>query len=285
MTTPEPLIRNISDTACWVAYFRATESERPDAVFKDPYARRLAGDRGEKIGTSIKFMRQAGWSMVARTWIIDRLVTQHVARGYDCVVNLAAGLDTRPYRLALPSNLRWIEVDLPELLEYKEGVMKGEKPVCRLEHLALDLSDRAKRQRFFADVGRASQRVLVITEGLLIYLAPEDIGSLATDIAAAPAFDRWVTDLTSPALLKMMLRRMGSPLEQAGTPFRFAPEEGPAFFSRYGWKPLEVHSLFHAGSRLHRLPWLLSLMARLFKSEAFQAKRPWGGILLLGKDV
>ena len=45
----QPIIRNVSDTARWVAFYRAMESERPDAVFRDPFARRLAGERGEAI--------------------------------------------------------------------------------------------------------------------------------------------------------------------------------------------------------------------------------------------
>ena len=42
-------IRNVSDTALWVAIYRAMESERPDALFQDPYARRLGGERGQAI--------------------------------------------------------------------------------------------------------------------------------------------------------------------------------------------------------------------------------------------
>ena len=49
----EPLIRNISDTACWAAIYRARETDRPDALFRDPFARRLAGTRGEQIADTI----------------------------------------------------------------------------------------------------------------------------------------------------------------------------------------------------------------------------------------
>src|SRR5713226_7063171 len=52
---PEPLIRNISDTARWVAVYRARESERPDALFKDTFARKLAGQRGEEIARRLPF--------------------------------------------------------------------------------------------------------------------------------------------------------------------------------------------------------------------------------------
>jgi O-methyltransferase involved in polyketide biosynthesis len=53
------------------------------------------------------------------------------------VVNLAAGLDTRPYRMALPSGLQWIEVDLPDLLVYKAEALAAETPVCTLQRVAL----------------------------------------------------------------------------------------------------------------------------------------------------
>ena len=110
---PDKLIRNISDTALWVAPYRAAETERPDAVFKDPFARALAGERGRQIAKAQKFGDQNAWSFTARTVLFDRFITEVVRDGADTVVNLAAGLDTRPYRMDLPNALRGIEVDLP----------------------------------------------------------------------------------------------------------------------------------------------------------------------------
>lgn len=112
----QQLIRNISDTARWVAMYRAMESERPDALFHDPYARRLAGERGEQIASTISERQLPAWAYMARTLNFDQLILGEVARGADMVINLAAGLDTRPYRLDLPPSLQWIEVDLPELI-------------------------------------------------------------------------------------------------------------------------------------------------------------------------
>jgi methyltransferase (TIGR00027 family) len=126
----EPLIRNISDTAKWVAIFRADESERPDAVFHDPFARRLAGKQGEEIANNIGFSRENSWSFVARTYLFDEFIKEHIDKGHDMIINLAAGLDARPYRIQLPSALQWIEVDLPEILSYKEEILANEKPNC-----------------------------------------------------------------------------------------------------------------------------------------------------------
>src|SRR5580693_2812794 len=124
------LIRNVSDTARLVAIDRAVESERPDALFRDPFARRLAGERGARIAKSNPLgggKSGLGWPIVTRTYVIDQMIQAHIARDGDAVLNLAAGLDTRPYRMDMPSSLQWIEVDLPEILAHKEEILRGEQ--------------------------------------------------------------------------------------------------------------------------------------------------------------
>lgn len=281
MNQPERLIRDISDTARWVAIYRARETERPDAVFRDPFARRLAGERGEQIARSMPFSEKNAWSFVARTWLVDRMILEQLTGGVDLVVNLAAGLDARPYRLPLAADLHWVEVDLPALLEYKEHVLARERPVCRLERVPLDLADRAARRALFARLGAACRRALVISEGLVVYLTPEEVGALATDLAEPPTLQQWMVDLASPALLAMLQRSMGSSLEQAGVPLKFAPAKGMGFYEPYGWRGLEAHSLFHTAARLRRSPFLMRLVARWLAPEAFAPNRPWGGVCLL----
>ena len=102
---PVPPIRHISDTALWVAVYRARESERADAVFHDPYAGKLAGDRGTQIAAAMPFAQRHSWSYVARTWLVDQVIERELSRNTDMVINLAAGLDARPYRMRLPASL------------------------------------------------------------------------------------------------------------------------------------------------------------------------------------
>src|SRR2546428_13837119 len=116
----EPLIRDISDTALWMAVYRAGESERPDAIFRDPFARALAGERGEQIPKAMPF---DAWPFVARTHLFDRYIARAVKGGADLVLNLAAGLHPPPYRTDLPPSLGWGEADLPGILDYKERVL------------------------------------------------------------------------------------------------------------------------------------------------------------------
>jgi methyltransferase (TIGR00027 family) len=278
---PEPLIRNISDTALWVAMYRAWETERPDAVFRDPYARRLAGKRGEEIMATIKGANKHAWSYTARTWNIDSLVRQEVEAGADMVIDLAGGLDTRPYRMELPSSLQWVEIDLPDLLTYKDQMLQGEKPVCRLERIPLDLADSGARRTVFKDLAAAARRVLIISEGLIVYLTADEVCALGRDLAAHPSFRRWGTDLISPPLLKMLQKQVGTPLAEAGSPLKFAPEKGPAFFEACGWKAIEARSMLHTAAKLHRLPFLLRLFAKFPDSKGAKPKAIWGGVVLL----
>ena len=131
--------------------------------------------------------RQA-WAWVARTYVFDEFIRQQVAQGVDMVVNLAAGLDARPYRMDLPSSLKWIEVDLPELLSYKEEILRTEVPRCALERVALDLANVAARRELFDQLGRKASKVLVLTEGLLVYLSADEVIALAQDLGHAQQF-------------------------------------------------------------------------------------------------
>ncbi|MGH7538497.1 MAG: class I SAM-dependent methyltransferase, partial [Gemmatimonadales bacterium] len=67
-------ISHVSDTAHWVATYRAMESERPDALFRDPYARRLAGPRGEAIVNALPKAKAFAWPMIVRTAVMDEII-------------------------------------------------------------------------------------------------------------------------------------------------------------------------------------------------------------------
>jgi len=278
------LIRNISDTALLAAVYRARETERPDALFRDPFAGRLAGDRGQQIAKSLVFSEKNSWSWFTRTYLFDQFIANCLNEGCDMVVNLAAGLDARPYRLTLPASLKWIEVDLPEITDYKEEILRDEKPSCALERVRLDLSDVNGRRELFQRLAAQARKALIISEGLIIYLTAEEVGSLATDLAARGSFRYWLLDFASPALLRLMQKKMGKHFDRAAAPFRFAPAEGPEFFSKFGWKPAGVRSMFHAAGRLKRLPVMMSFFYHLQKSEDFQTRRPWAGACLLERS-
>jgi methyltransferase (TIGR00027 family) len=274
-------VRGVSDTARWVAFFRAQETRRADALFRDPLAERLAGEHGFHLANTLADGNKHEWAWVARTYLFDQFLSRAIQDGADLVVNLAAGLDARPYRMDLPVNLQWVEIDLPDIVSYKEEILAGEKPGCRLERIALDLSDVQGRRELFSQLDLRASKVVVASEGLLIYFSKEEVASLAQDLAAMPRFQSWIIDLASPGQLRLMQGTTGKQLSEAGAAFKFGPQEGAGFFVPYGWEPKEVHGLLKTAAQFKRAP--AELLALLPEPKGKFGNYPWTGVCLLNR--
>ena len=150
--------------------------------------------------------------------------------------------------------------------------------------MRMDLADLDARRRLFADLGGKAKKALVISEGLVIYLTRDEVGMLGRDLAAPASFHHWVLDLVSPGLLDMLQKNLGGPLNAAGSPFKFGPEEGPDFFLPFGWRPVQVDSLLKTAARLKRLSLGMRLVSLLPASNGRQGSRPWGAMCLFAKQ-
>jgi methyltransferase (TIGR00027 family) len=264
------------------------ETARPDALFRDPYAQRLAGEQGEAIVDQMKRGRAMAWAMIVRTAVFDELILRTVARdGVDLILNLAAGLDTRAWRLALPPTLRWVDVDLPDMLRYKTEMLQDERTACQYEAIPTDLTDSQARSTLFTRLGAEASRALVVTEGLLVYLTPEQVSSLATDLYAQKSFRWWLIDIVRPKLLQMINRQWGAALRGGNAPFRFAPAEGTAFFKPLGWREIEFRSNGEEARRLHREMrgmWLFRFIMRFYSKARREEMKGLAGTVLLARD-
>lgn len=279
------VVANVSDTARWAAAYRAMESARPDALFRDPLAERLAGAKGMAMTARTPLPARNGWPIILRTKVIDDWILQAVAAGCDGVLNLAAGLDTRPYRLPLPAALDWIEVDLPAMIEEKTRALADSASLCRLTRRAVDLSDVRARKELLDDVLSRHDRLLVITEGLLMYLDDASVASLARDLCR-PGVESWVFDILSPAVRSDIMRGMKRELKQA--PMHFAPSDGVAFFERLGWTVRDVRSALQEAHRAKRLPLLLHVLASLplpAPDPRNLGRTRWSGIVRLRRTA
>jgi methyltransferase (TIGR00027 family) len=259
-------IQQVSDTAFMAAAYRAVETERPDALFHDPLAARVAAEEGRRILESLP--RQAfigGWSAVIRTRIIDDLIRDAIAGGVDTVLNLGAGLDTRPYRMDLPASLHWIEADYPHVMELKEDRLSGETPRCSLQRRGLDLADEDARRALLDEVAGRSRNILVLTEAVTPYLTEDAVAALGADLRARESMRYWIVDYFSPASYEYR-RRSGMSRALKNAPFRFEPKDYFGFFANIGWRPGEIRYFAIEGKRLRRrppFPFLLRLLTRV----------------------
>ncbi len=277
-------IEHVSDTARWVAVYRAMESERPDALFRDPYARGLAGAKGLEIVRSIPRGKATAWALIVRTAVFDELLLDGIEQGADTVVNLAAGLDARPWRLALPPALRWVDVDLPGILDYKLAELGGEPTRCEYHALRADLTDQDQRRRALAEATEGSARAVAVSEGLLIYLTDADVAALGRDLHATHSIVSWLTDLVSPRLLGWMQRSWGRHANRGNASFQFAPAAGTDFFEPLGWREAEYRSQWEEAHRLGRdmpMAWLWRLIGRLQSEARREEGRRMSGIVRL----
>lgn len=283
----ESPIKNVSDTAFMTAAYRAIESERPDALFHDPQAAKLAGDEGRRIVATLPpkaFL--GGWVVVIRTCIIDNFIRGAIAEGVDTILNLGAGLDTRPYRLELPVSLRWIEVDYPYIIDLKESRLSGEKPRCQLERARFDLADGAMRRTFLEGVAVHSKKTLVLTEGVIPYLDEGAVASLGADLRSMSSVKYWIVDYFSPASYRYR-RRSGMSRVMKNAPFVFEPKDYFGFFAGIGWKAKQIQYLADEAERRRRpapFPWMIrmltSLMRRFASAERRREMKQFAGFVL-----
>jgi len=281
-----PLIENVSDTAFWMAHHRALEGERAGALFRDLLAGVLSGDHGRLIAGTMPQPAMTTWAVVIRTCIIDDFIREAIAQGADTILNLGAGLDTRPYRMELPASLTWIEADYPGMIAFKESRLAGEAPRCKLTRLKLDLADASARRQMLAGVEASAKKMLVLTEGVIPYLTKEDVGALADDLRSLKSARWWVVDYFSPQVLRMRARRMKDKMQNA--PFKFTPGDWTGFFKAHGWRCAEMRYLAEESERLKRempLPLIakayLSVRQLFLPRERREAYRKFAGYALL----
>lgn len=188
-------------TALGVAMIRARESEREDRLYNDPYAAAFAeAARDAFLDPNASPEAAAEWAQVeqlvdqfyeGRTLAVravDDRVRAWVDAGGEQLVMLGVGLDTRAYRMSLPADLRWFELDLPEMFKFKEPVLKSVHavPTCDRRVVAADLRTDWAPALLAAGYDPALPTAW-IDEGVIPYLSQAEATDVATTITRLSA--------------------------------------------------------------------------------------------------
>lgn len=274
MSTRDP-IEHVSDTAFWVAHYRAVESRREDALFNDPFAERLTDERGKKIADSMEGVSlYSEFAVITRTVIIDRFIYQLIEDGVDTIINLGAGLDARPYRMDLPAELDWIEVDHPGIVAHKEKILASETPKCRLTRVAADLADDELRKTFLKSVAPQSKKVLIVTEGVIPYLSADHVANLAKELSAQERFTYWITEYFHPDMYTH-LQHPARTAVMKRAPFQFYPPNWFDFFRDLGWVEKETAYSSKIAMEFGRELPMSDVAKRLLPTMSQEAKEAW----------
>jgi len=219
-------------TSLWVAAWRADESERPDALFHDPYARALAGPEGFELLQAARDIALIEAPFVpVRTIFFDQRVV-----GGSQVVLLGAGMDARAFRLQWPTGARVFEVDLPEVLSLKEQRLRGVAPRCIRIPVPADLTGDwviALEKGGF----RPELPSVWLLEGLLLYFDESLVKLLLAQVdALSAAQSRLLADIIGWTMLwAPPLQPLHDFVRELGAPWKFGTDEPEELLEPLGW--------------------------------------------------
>lgn len=249
-------------TALWTATCRADEATRANPLVVDPFAARLCGPEGLAIGRALEREGRAHTAIVVRTRVIDeRIAAAVVADGIRKVALLGAGLDARAFRLALPSGMRWLEVDFPETVAWKRERLPEAPAGMEHELHPLDLRSTAALGELL-DRFAERDRVLVVLEGVVPYLTPADAEAFFRMLAS-----RRVTvlcDLGGGAWGATIARRTARVVAGRGAPFRTRIGDPAAWLEGMGYRVTANVSLVDWDAARTDRRWEVPWTARVF---------------------
>lgn len=233
----------LANTARWAAAQRARESERPDRLFNDPLARILAGEDGmEMLRMSDQYnpqRQQTAEYMAVRTRFFDDWLVDAAHQGRKQIVLLGAGMDTRAFRLSLPAETSFYELDQSAVFDLKEEVLRQNNgiPSARRVAVRVDL-----QQLWIGDLEQAGFRSgessIWLLEGLLYYLEEAGVRELLKQISecAAPG-SALGADLVSASFFRSPWTQQAlAGLAARGFPWRWGSDDPEEFFGEFGWQ-------------------------------------------------
>ncbi|MFD9459072.1 class I SAM-dependent methyltransferase [Streptomyces sp. NPDC059985] len=248
----------VSRTAQWTAAARALETDREDRLFADPYARTVADTIGFEL-----LERYAGAGTVPflaiRTTYLDRAIVRAVEEhGIRQVVFLAAGMDTRFYRLPWPDGVTVYELDRPALLDAKADMLAGEPDPAGRTRVTVPVDLTQDWTGPLAEAGwHADEPVLWIVEGLLFFLPEDAVRNLISTLAghSAPGSVLLGDVISKSALNNPLSRPFLNSLKEDGNPWLFGTETPEQLLAECGWAVREVRQPGEPGADFGRWPY------------------------------
>jgi methyltransferase (TIGR00027 family) len=234
----------IARTARWTAAVRAHESTRAnDRLFCDPWATDLAGADGEAWWQGLAPQQREGSAVfqAIRTRFFDELLLRVTGHEHlRQMVLLAAGLDTRAFRLAWPKGTRLFELEQPQVLDEKARLLAeaGATATCERIPVGVDLAEPSWSQRLRSAGFAPQERSVWLLEGFLFYLSEGDVLQVLDQVSALAASGSWIGfDVMNQAMLTSPWRRdWQEEMRRLGVPQRSAMDEPEAVLGPRGWR-------------------------------------------------
>ncbi len=271
----------VSYTAQWTAAARAVESERVgDAMFDDPFARELAAPRGFELLDKYGGGGLLPFIAIRTKYLDDSIEAILRESGIRQVVFIAAGMDTRAFRLEWPSGTTVYEVDHVALIEEKRrrlDALGGKVKVERRE-VSADLASEWLPTLHAAGFDK-DKPTLWVAEGLMFFLTQEQATGVLDTLGSVSAAGSWLAvDFVSKALLRSPFSRSFlKGLREDNTPWLFGTDEPEEFLAASGWKVRELKEPGEPGAGEGRWPYEVQPRDRRGASRSWLVRAEYSG--------
>lgn len=208
-------VSGVSETMLQTLYARAKESGKPNHKIYDAKAIEIVQKMNYDFGLADRDLAMSS-GVVARTIVLDRMVKDFIQTHPDAtVINIACGMDTRFYRVD-NGQIRWYNLDLPAAMDVRKKYIDEQERVILIEASAMD-------ETWADQVKTGGEPVLVIVEGLTMYLEQEDVKQILTIIHTRFAEATVYIEILNPKFVK---RKIEKSIRQSGAVFTFGARSG-----------------------------------------------------------
>lgn len=218
-------LNRISETMLQTLYARAKESQKPKHKIYDEKAIEAVGQIGYDFSAADKDVTMST-GVIARTILLDRMVSDWLKEHVSAtVINIASGMDTRYYRIDHENVRRWYNVDLPDAMRVRERYLKDVDQITNIAASAMDekWAEEISNAETTQTEETAAGNVLVIVEGLSMYLSEDDIRKIFSIVGH---YFRHVTiffEILNPKFVKKDIEKS---ISQSGAVFTFGAAGG-----------------------------------------------------------
>ena len=267
----------VAKTSLLTAAMRAVETRRSESegrLFSDPYAEVLAGAEGFSLLENAIAASGDQPAIAIRTAYMDSKIGSAIKEGVRQFVFLAAGMDSRAFRMTFPNGTKIFELDRKEVFNYKQDKLGNIKPNCERITLAVDLKNEWKNQLLEAGF-KTNEPTLWLVEGLLMYLEESQVINLLNQInQLASKNNIMLFDILTRTLIEApFMQNQLKYLESIGAPWYFGVNEPEEFMKKFGWDSVATQAGEFAPTRwpFPTAPRSMSNVPRGFYIEARKA--------------
>lgn len=238
-------MKPVSKTAYYTAGIRMQDAESKKSICGDSYAKIFMDEEGLRTFDQFRRFHRPNMSNLQRHRIIDDYLRNELNTNSDIHIFLiGAGFDSRAYRL---EGGTWIEVDEPQIINYKERCLPATKCKNMLTRVPIDFAVDSLQEKLA--LFKRNQPVIVVIEGVFMYLEEEAIHKLLRTLQALFPDHSLICDLMSKKFFEKYGRSIHKVIQGMGASFKFTVDRPELFFQDKGYYLKEKISIIDRAIR------------------------------------